>query len=117
MLARTSADTLSGSDRVRTPATKTFNAESDMATHQPLFLGCRNVDSLMQMASDITDLTDFGDPAQLIHIGGETLLTTFDHHLFEMADIAVLQQGPCVMSAMRKRPSASSSARRIGNTW
>ena len=28
-----------------------------------------------------------------IQIGGETLLTTFDHHLFEMADVSVLQQG------------------------
>ena len=28
-----------------------------------------------------------------ILIEGKTLLTTFDHHLFEMADVAVLQQG------------------------
>jgi hypothetical protein len=33
--------------------------------------------------------SDFG----CIQIDGETLLTTFDHHLFEMADVAVLQQG------------------------
>jgi hypothetical protein len=28
-----------------------------------------------------------------VRIESETLLTTFDHHLFEMADTAVLQQG------------------------
>ena len=31
--------------------------------------------------------------SETLHIKSQTLLTTFDHHLFEMADSSVLQQG------------------------
>jgi hypothetical protein len=54
-------------------------------------------------------------PAGVVRIEGRTVLKTFDHHHFEMADTSVLEQGWRATCGTERRPSACSSAARCAS--